>query len=105
MVEYILYKGEKLPIRVSYYVLMMAQKESGLKLNELDTNLEAQQLILWYALIAGHKMADKELTVKKEDCVWILDESYMDFQKAMMSFAQQLVDLQQELVKEGDKKK
>ena len=103
MVEFITYQGEKYPIRVSYYVLMMAQKESGVSLSELESNLESQQHILWYSLVAGHKMAKKELTLKRDDILWILDECYLDFQKAMLTFAKSLVDMQQEVLE--DKKK
>lgn len=106
MIEFINYQGEKYPIRISYYVLMMAQKESGLKLEELDSNLESQQSILWYALVAGARMAKKELTLKREDMVWVLDESYIEFQKALFYFGQSLIDMQEEILQEGkDKKK
>lgn len=109
MLEFITYQGERYPIRISYYVLLMAQKETGLKLEELDTELESQQTILWYALEAGHKMAKKELTLKREDIVWVLDESYIEFQKALFHFGQSLVKMQDELVEESksdtDKKK
>ena len=105
MIEFITYQGKKYPIRISYYVLMMAQKESGLKLEELDTNLESQQSILWYALVSGAKMAKKELTLNREDCVWILDESYLEFQKALFYFGQSLVDMQEEILSESENKK
>jgi hypothetical protein len=106
MVEFITYQGEKYPIRISYYVLMMAQKETGMKLEELDTNLESQQTILWYSLVAGHKMAKKDLTLNRDDIVWILDECYMEFQKALFHFGQSLVEMQEEILNEGkDKKK
>lgn len=104
MIEFITYKGEKYPIRVSYYVLMMAQKESGVSLEEIDKNFESQQSILWYALQAGHKMADKELTLKREDMVWVLDESYIEFQKAIFSFAKSLIKMQEEVTREDKKK-
>lgn len=105
MIEYITYQGEKYPVRISYYVLMMAQKETGLKLEELDSNLESQQSILWYALEAGHRMAKKELTLKKEDIVWILDECYVEFQKALFHFGQSLVQMSEELMEESNDKK
>jgi len=104
MVEYITYQGEKYPIRISYYVLMMAQKETGLSLEELDTNIESQQLILWYSLVAGHKMAKKELTLKKDDAVWILDECYFEFQRALFHFGKSLVDMQEEILSENKSK-
>ena len=105
MVEFITYKGEKYPIRVSYYVLMMAQKESNVSLSEIESNFESQQSILWYALIAGHKMTGQELKLDREEMVWVLDESYIEFQKALFSFARSLVDMQEEVIKGGDKKK
>ena len=105
MVEFITYQGVKYPIRISYYVLMMAQKESGLSIDEIDNNLEMQQNILWYALIAGHKMAKKDLTLQREDCVWILDECYMEFQRAMIMFGKSIVEMQEEALSAGGSKK
>lgn len=105
MVEFINYKGEKYPIRISYYVLQMVQKESGKNLSEMDEDFEVQKDILWYALVAGHKMADKTLTIPREDMVWVLDECYMEFQQAMYSFAKSLVDIQQGVFNESDTKK
>ena len=101
MVEFITYKGEKYPIRISYYVLLMAQKESGVSLEEIDADIETQQIILWYALEAGHRMTNKELTLKREDIIWILDECYMEFQRAMLIFGQTLVAMQEEALLRG----
>jgi hypothetical protein len=103
MVEFITYKGSKYPIRVSYYVLLMAQKESGVGMDDLDKDFEAQQHILWYALVAGHKMAAKDLTIPREDMVWVLDECYMEFQQAMYGFAKSLIDIQTEAFKQQEK--
>jgi len=104
MIEFITYNGKKYPIRVSYYVLMMAQKESGVGIDDLDKDFESQQHILWYSLVAGHKMAGKELDIKREDMVWVLDACYLDFQKAMYSFAKSLIDIQQEAFSPKDSK-
>lgn len=106
MIEFITYQGEQYPIRISYYVLLMAQKETGLKLEELDSNLESQQSILWYALVAGHKMAKQDLELQKEDMIWVLDECYIEFQKALFHFGKSLIDMQEELMnEEGPKNK
>lgn len=104
MVEFITYKEKKYPMRVSYYVLMMAQKETGLSMDDLENNFEAQQHILWYSLIAGHKMAGKELDLPREDMVWVLDACYLDFQKAMYEFAKSLIDIQTQAFKEQEAK-
>jgi len=103
MIEFITYKGKKYPLRVSYYVLMMAQKESGVGIDDLDKDFESQQHILWYALVAGHKLAGKELDLPREDMVWVLDACYLDFQKAMYQFAKSLIDVQQEAFKQQEK--
>jgi len=105
MVEFITYNGEKYPIRISYFVLEMVSKELGLGLDAIDSNIEAQKDILWYALVAGHRMAKKELTLKREDCIWILDECYLEFQKALYKFGQSIVSMQEELLKGENKKK
>jgi len=104
MVEFITYKKEKYPIRVSYYVLLMAQKESGVSIEDLDKDFEAQQHILWYALEAGHKMAETELKLERKDILWILDACYLDFQKAMYEFAKSLIDIQQEAFQQQEAK-
>ena len=104
MVEFITYKGENYPIRVSYYVLMMAQKELGVSLQELESSFESQQDILWYALKSGHQMAGKEMTLERSEMIWILDESYIQFQKALFSFAKSLLAMQTEVLKQDKKK-
>lgn len=106
MIEFITYQGKKHPIRISYYVLEMVSKECGLTLEEIDNNIEAQKDILWFALVAGHRMAKKELTLQREDSIWILDECYIEFQKALFHFGKTLIDMQEELMKEeGPKNK
>jgi hypothetical protein len=105
MVEFITYQGKKYPIRISYYVLEMVSKELGIKLDEIDSNIEAQKDILWYALVAGHKIAKKDLSLNREECVWILDECYLEFQKALFKFGQSLIKMQEELLKEAEDKK
>jgi hypothetical protein len=105
MVEFITYKGKKYPIRVSYYVLLMASKEQGVSLEDIDNNLEMQQSVLWYALVAGHKISNKELTLNREDIIWILDECYIEFQKALFTFGKAIIDMQQEVTKDTNGKK
>jgi len=107
MVEFISYKNEKYPIRVSYFTLVMAQKETGkADIGALDEDMESQETLLWYALQAGHKMADKELTLKREEMIWVLDECFMSFQQALMEFSKQIIDIQTAAFENtGNKKK
>ncbi len=99
MVEFLTYQGEKYPFRINYYAINMAQKELGLTLTELDESLDAQQTVLWYALQAGHHIAKKEFNLKKEDMIWMLDEDYFTYQKAMFEYAKQLVEVQEDVLR------
>ena len=105
MIKHITYDGKQYPIRISYYVLEMVASELNLKMDDITTNITAQKDVLWYALIAGHHMAKKELTLKREDCVWILDECYLEYQRALFEFGKSIVDMQEDLMKGEDKKK
>lgn len=108
MVEYVTIKGKKYPIRISYYALLKAQKDSGVSLDQIDSDIEAQQHLLWYALEAGHHFINEKLpdTIKKEDAMWYLDECYMEFQEAIYLFARQLVEVQSNaMAKDGKKKR
>lgn len=89
MIEFLTYKGKKYPFRISYYATVMADKE-----NPDNTELESQQDLLWYGLVAGHKMADKELDLDREDMIWVLDACYMDFQRALQEYSKAIIDLQ-----------
>jgi hypothetical protein len=105
MVKFITYQGEKYPIRISYYVLDMVAEELHLSPDEIEGNTKAEKDILWYALLAGHKMAKKDLTLKKDDMVWVLDECYLEFQEAILDFGQSIIDMKEKFVKKVEDKK
>lgn len=105
MVKYITYQGEKYPIRISYYVLNMVSEELKLTPGEIEGNVKAEKEILWYALVAGHEMAKKELTLKRENMIWVLDECYLEFQEAVIEFGQEMVEMKKRLVEKLDDKK
>jgi hypothetical protein len=101
MIEYITYEGEQYPIRVSYYALTTGTKEAGAK--NLD-DMEAQTYILYYALVAGHRLAKKELTLNLEDMIWVLDSCFVEFQKMTQVFIKQLADATAGAEQTGKKK-
>lgn len=107
MIEFITYQGEKYPVRVSYYALNMAAKETDSELESVQGALDAQPALLWYGLVSGHQAAKKELTLKKEDIEWILDECYIEFQKILLVYNKAIIDMQNEVLKDyiPDKKK
>ena len=88
MVEYLTYKEVKYPVRISYYALKMFKKETDKELENIinDNNVELLEPLLFYALEAGAKATDKELTVKREDVQWMLDEIWQDFIKVIAIF-------------------
>jgi hypothetical protein len=107
MVEYVTIKGKKYPIRISYYALLKAQKDSEISLDKLDSDLGTQQELLWYALEAGHHFVNEKMPeeFKKEDAAWYLDECYLEFQEAIYVFVRQLVETQERaLIRTGKKK-
>lgn len=86
IVQYISYRDEKWPVRISYYALKKFQEETGKDIDELDRDLTLLEPLLWYALIAGHQAEKKPMTLKREDMEFILDESLDEFNLAMISF-------------------
>lgn len=105
MVEFITYQGEKYPVRISSYAMEMAQKETGASLGDIESNFEGQKALLWYSLVAGHRMAKKELTLKREDIEWILDECYFEYIEITTKFARAIIEIQERLIEEGKSKK
>ena len=86
IVQYISYRDEKWPVRISYYALKKFQEETGKNIEELDKDIALLEVLLWYALIAGHQAEKKPMTLKREDMEFILDESLDEFNLAMVSF-------------------
>lgn len=80
-VQYINYKKQKLPVRLSYRVFKGLKVELGEvdldKLNSLDPAL--LETMLWHGLVSGHKFEDKPLELKKEDMEDVLDHCMFEF--------------------------
>lgn len=105
MVKFITYQGEKYPIRISYYVIDMVAEELKLSPDEIEGNVKAEKDILWYALVSGHTMSKKPLTLKREDMIWVLDECYMEFQEAVIDYGQSIIEMKERLAKKYEDKK
>lgn len=84
MVNYIEYKEEKHPIRISYYALKQFQLETGKSIEALDEDMANIEILLWYGLIAGSKAEGKELTLEREDMEFLLDEKIHDVNKIII---------------------
>lgn len=83
--DYINFKNQKLPVRVSYYSLKQYQKETGKDLSTLDDNIENLEILLYHSLVAGHKAEDKEMTIPREDMEFVLDEAMGEFNAIIIS--------------------
>jgi hypothetical protein len=91
MIEYVTYKGEKIPLRISYYVLKMYKEETGQSVFETENNQSSWEIILKYAVEAGYKAIDKPLPEEYNNpdpktWVWMLDECYPEFLEKAQKF-------------------
>jgi hypothetical protein len=82
--NYLTFKGEQYPVRVSYYALKQYQVETGKGIESIDEDLTNLETLLYYSLVAGSKAEDKELPLKKEDMEFFLDESLTEFNEILM---------------------
>ena len=102
MVDYIKYKGESYPIKISFKALNDFEKETGKVMSEIGEALATHEIICWFGLVAGHRMDEKELKLTREDVEWILDESLGTYQKIFMD---SMVKLSEELSGTPENKK
>lgn len=86
LIQYITYKGERWPIRISYYAIKKFQEDTKRDIADIDKDISLLEVLLWYGLVAGHSADGKELTLKREDMEFILDESMNEFNDVIMSF-------------------
>ena len=84
--KHITYRGEQLPLRISYYAITRFQEESKRDISEIDQDVKLLEILLWYALVAGHNAEAKEMKIKRDDAPFILDESIEEFNEVLMSF-------------------
>jgi len=81
--DYLTYKGQKLPIRVSYYAIKQYQIETGKTIDSIDENISNLEILLYYAIIAGCRAEGKEVSIKREDMEFILDEELPTFNRIL----------------------
>lgn len=81
MVKHITFKGEKLPIRLSYLVFKGLRKDLGeVSLDKLESmDSDVMETMLWHGLRSGHKSEEKEIPFKREQMEDILDECMFEF--------------------------
>jgi hypothetical protein len=81
--RYLTYKGKRLPYRVSYYALKHFEEETGKVFEEIEKPAAADlELLIWYALQAGHKAEGIAFDVDRQDVEMVLDECYREILEA-----------------------
>jgi len=86
MVAYLKYKDVEHPIRISYYAIKQFEKDTGKSIDILDEKLEYLETLLWFGLIAGHRVEDKEMTLKRDEMEFMLDECLREFNELILGF-------------------
>jgi len=79
----ITYNGAKYPVRISYYAIKKFQEDTKKDLEEITNDISLLEVLLWYGLVAGHKVEGKELLLTKDDMEFVLDESMTQFNEIM----------------------
>ena len=85
-VEYIEYNGKKYPIKLGIYSLMLLQNREGISLDDINTNPELYQPILFMALQQGAQITKEPLDLLKEDMALVLDECFVEFTTILPKF-------------------
>lgn len=72
--EFITYKEEKIPIRVSYYAIKHFTADTGKSIEDIDQDYGLLEVLFWYAMEAGYKAEDKANPFTRDKVEVILDE-------------------------------
>lgn len=92
MIEYIKYKKEKLPIRISYTALKHLKTELGKDLSSINEgDLAMYETLLFYGLKSGFRAEEKKFELTMEDMEDVLDECFTEFIEIMPRFFSKLV--------------
>ena len=89
MVEYLQYKDEKLPVRITFTALSKFQQETTKSIDDLDNlgaNLILIEPLLFFSLEAGFKADKKVFEIKRKDMPDILDECWQLFMENIEKF-------------------
>jgi hypothetical protein len=78
--QFLRYKQKKLPYKVGYYALKHYEEETGKPSDQIGSGgLKDFEILLYYALQAGHRDEGRVFEIDRSEMEWILDECFMDF--------------------------
>jgi hypothetical protein len=92
MVEFIEYKEEKLPIRISYHALAEYKRETGKDFDKSFASeggipMEMFEPLLFYSIESGFRAIGKEMKFdRKKDSFELLEECFFQFTEVITKF-------------------
>lgn len=88
MIEYITYKNNKYPIRISYRAMRGFEEETGLSFDDMqeENKLEHYEPLLYHSMLAGAKATETEMVVERGDIIDVLDECFLEFIELIPKF-------------------
>ena len=89
MIKHVTYNGVEVPYSIGYYALKRFKGETGKDFEKTpDDDLEALEIIAWYAIEAGCKMEKIENPVDRNDIEMFLNECMNEFNESIPDFFQ-----------------
>lgn len=89
MVKHVIYNGIEVPYSIGYYALKRFKGETGQDYEKTpDDDLEALEIIAWYAIEAGCKMEKIENPVNRDEIEMFLNECMNEFNESIPDFFQ-----------------
>lgn len=82
--DYLSYKKQQWPVRVSYYALKQYQVETGKSIDTLDEDMTNLEILLYHSLVAGAKAEGTEFPIKRDEMEFMLDECLSDFNQILL---------------------
>ncbi len=102
MVEYVKFKGEKLPVRVSYHALSKYKEETGVEFDEKSmsgsNSFKMFEPIFFYSLESGHRAIGEKMLIKRKEMFEVLEECFMQFAKILPKFFPDSDDIEKKTV-------
>ena len=89
MIKYLDYNGVEVPYSIGYYALKRFKGETGTDFEKTpDDDLEALEIIAFYAIEAGCKITKIENPLKRDDMEFFLNECMNEFNESIPDFFQ-----------------
>lgn len=78
---YIEYNGENLPFRLAFSTIKKFKLDTGIDIEELESHFEYLDILLYFALMEGHKKMNKDFNYSKDDVTEIVNDNLYEVQE------------------------